>query len=411
MLLQQCSHEENFEWMNWQDDGTRAVKIANPKTLEFQVVRSSLLPGLLKTVRENRSHSLPIRIFETSDIVVKDTTLERQARNIRHAAALWCNKTAGFEVVHGMLDRLMKMLEIPRISAADHNAKTGYYIKERNGKSIYRPSLDITLHSTQTPPFSLAARQPSITGPHRLRPQPRAILVQRKISKSVHSESCTRLFSKSSRLPTRALHLKSILSRLRKKARLYARKTMAPRSTRVYGSKAGLCFSYTKAIEICKNQKANECARKSLRLFVPNMPQINSANLRSRCSRLSLRRASSIIAEWCASESRGIIGSRSLSSASLSSYSRSRSALSERAVPRPRPWRNRSLREVPRRPNIVSNCDTKAEFTGISVVDVGGAFSRWEVMMPRSQRLTRQKPRREVRRMNHPELMAKMEST
>jgi phenylalanyl-tRNA synthetase beta chain len=120
--------------MRWKDDGTRAVKIANPKTLEFQVVRSSLLPGLLKTVRENRSHPLPIKIFETSDIVVKDSTLERQARNIRHAAAVWCNKTAGFEVVHGMLDRIMKMLEVPRISSADVNAETGYYIKESNGK-------------------------------------------------------------------------------------------------------------------------------------------------------------------------------------------------------------------------------------------------------------------------------------
>jgi phenylalanyl-tRNA synthetase beta chain len=122
--------------MNWTDDGSRAVKIANPKTLEFQVVRSSLLPGLLKTVRENRSHALPIRIFETSDIVIKDVTLERQARNIRHAAAVWCNKTAGFEVVHGMLDRAMKMLEVRRISGTDVKAETGYYIKESNGKSI-----------------------------------------------------------------------------------------------------------------------------------------------------------------------------------------------------------------------------------------------------------------------------------
>ncbi|KAJ2920103.1 hypothetical protein MD484_g363, partial [Candolleomyces efflorescens] len=125
-----CSHEENFEWLNHEDDGKTAVKIANPKTLEFQVVRTTLIPGLLKTIRENRSHALPIKIFETSDIVFKDTTRERQARNERHAAGVWCNKTAGFEIVHGMLDRAMKMLEIPRISSQDHDAPTGYYIKE-----------------------------------------------------------------------------------------------------------------------------------------------------------------------------------------------------------------------------------------------------------------------------------------
>ena len=124
--------------MNRPDDGQTAVRIANPKTLEFQVVRTSLLQGLLKTVRENRSHPLPVRVFETADVVFKDAALERQARNVRHAAAVWCNKTAGFEVVHGLLDRVMAMLEVPRIQAADAKALTGYYIKEREGAC--RPS-------------------------------------------------------------------------------------------------------------------------------------------------------------------------------------------------------------------------------------------------------------------------------
>ncbi|KAH9179855.1 phenylalanyl-tRNA synthetase subunit beta [Lactarius sanguifluus] len=117
-----CSHEENFAWLNTPDDNQTAVKIANPKTLEFQVVRTSLLPGLLKTIRENRSHALPLRIFETSDV----------ARNVRHAAAVWCNKTAGFEIVHGLLDRAMAMLEVPHIPGGEPAAAaTGYYIKER----------------------------------------------------------------------------------------------------------------------------------------------------------------------------------------------------------------------------------------------------------------------------------------
>ena len=132
-----CSHEENFEWLNRVDDSSHVVKIANPKTLEFQVVRTSLLPGLLKTVRENRSHPLPIKIFETSDVVFKDDTLERKAKNVRHAAAVWCNRTAGFETVHGLLDRLMQMLEIPKISATDSKATHGYYLKEKNGTTSF----------------------------------------------------------------------------------------------------------------------------------------------------------------------------------------------------------------------------------------------------------------------------------
>lgn len=131
-----CSHEENFEWLNRVDDNSHVVKIANPKTLEFQVVRTTLLPGLLKTVRENRSHSLPIKIFETSDVVFKDNNQDNQARNVRHAAAVWCNRTAGFEVVHGLLDRLMQMLEIPKIAASDSKAAHGYYLREKHGNGF-----------------------------------------------------------------------------------------------------------------------------------------------------------------------------------------------------------------------------------------------------------------------------------
>jgi phenylalanyl-tRNA synthetase beta chain len=109
------------------------------------VVRTSLLPGLLKTIRENRSHALPIRIFEASDVVFKDVRRERQARNVRHAAAVWCNKTAGFEIVHGLLDRAMAMLEVPHIptgggtgsGGGNQAAPTrGYYLKERSGTSV-----------------------------------------------------------------------------------------------------------------------------------------------------------------------------------------------------------------------------------------------------------------------------------
>jgi len=123
--------------LNHEDDNNTAIKIANPKTLEFQVVRTSLIPGLLKTIRENRSHSLPIKVFETSEVVFKDVSRERQARNERHAAAVWCNKSAGFEIVHGMLDRAMRMLEVPYITNENSEGDTGYYIKETSDPMFF----------------------------------------------------------------------------------------------------------------------------------------------------------------------------------------------------------------------------------------------------------------------------------
>ncbi|KAG8534100.1 uncharacterized protein KY384_000944 [Bacidia gigantensis] len=112
MPLILCSHDENFSYLNRRDDGTTAVRLANPKTAEYQVVRTSLLPGLLKTLKENKHHALPVKIFEVADVVFKAPELERKARNERHFAAAFCGKQgSGFEVVHGLLDRIMLMLK------------------------------------------------------------------------------------------------------------------------------------------------------------------------------------------------------------------------------------------------------------------------------------------------------------
>lgn len=111
MPLILCSHDENFAWLNRVDDGNTVVRLANPKTAEYQVVRTSLLPGLLKTIRENKKHSVPLRIFEVADVAFKDLSLERKSKNERHFAAAWYGKTSGFENVHGLLDRVLLMLK------------------------------------------------------------------------------------------------------------------------------------------------------------------------------------------------------------------------------------------------------------------------------------------------------------
>jgi Phenylalanyl tRNA synthetase beta chain CLM domain len=40
-----CSRAENFGSLRRQDDGTTAVSIGNPATVEFEVCRTTLLPG------------------------------------------------------------------------------------------------------------------------------------------------------------------------------------------------------------------------------------------------------------------------------------------------------------------------------------------------------------------------------
>lgn len=157
-----CSADENFAALRKPDDGS-AVKLENPKTAEFGVVRTSLLPGLLKTVRENRKHALPLRLFEVQDIVTKTTAAEADpasrtflpdavdigAKNQRHAAVLYSNRAASFEVVHGALDQLLRKLDVPRIHAQDADADRGWYLEQSDDATfwpvqcasiVYRPS-------------------------------------------------------------------------------------------------------------------------------------------------------------------------------------------------------------------------------------------------------------------------------
>ncbi|GAA5836651.1 hypothetical protein JCM11251_002687 [Rhodosporidiobolus azoricus] len=156
-----CSHDENFKFLNRKDPGDLAVVLANPKTIEYQIVRTSLLPGMLKTVRENRKHALPLRIFEVSDVVVKDPREERQARNVRRLGAVFCGRKAGFEVVHGLLDRLMLGLGIKNLVSESSKEEAGYYIKAsddatffpgRSAAIYYRPSPSgVDAHATLAP--------------------------------------------------------------------------------------------------------------------------------------------------------------------------------------------------------------------------------------------------------------------
>lgn len=147
MPLILCSHDENYAWLNRKDDNL-AVRLQNPKTQEYQIVRTSLLPGLLKTIRENKHHSVPMKIFEVSDVGLKDDSCERKSRNERRFAACWYGKSSGFEVVHGLLDRIMLMLKSAFITKEDGLSNSdikGYWIEELDGES----SLQISSLRTQ----------------------------------------------------------------------------------------------------------------------------------------------------------------------------------------------------------------------------------------------------------------------
>ncbi|CAF4842842.1 unnamed protein product [Rotaria sp. Silwood1] len=74
-----------------------------PKTscIGNQIGRTSLLPGLLKTLASNQGTALPIQLFEKTG-----------SRYERCLCEIYYNHTPGFEIIHGLLDRIMTLVKV-----------------------------------------------------------------------------------------------------------------------------------------------------------------------------------------------------------------------------------------------------------------------------------------------------------
>uniref|UniRef100_A0A6U2AIS2 phenylalanine--tRNA ligase n=2 Tax=Hemiselmis andersenii TaxID=464988 RepID=A0A6U2AIS2_HEMAN len=126
-----CSHAEAFSKLRREDDGQTAVVLSNPKTADFEICRPALLPGMLKTMGNAQKMPKPIKLFEITDVVLKDPTTDVGACNRRHLIAMYGGNTSGFEVVHGLLDHIMTLNGIPM------GDKDGYALKEAKDGAFF----------------------------------------------------------------------------------------------------------------------------------------------------------------------------------------------------------------------------------------------------------------------------------
>ncbi|KPI89152.1 putative phenylalanyl-tRNA synthetase [Leptomonas seymouri] len=161
LTLSLCSRAEAFENLGRTDDDV-AAHIANPQTIEFQVCRPSLLPGILKTLSTNKSRPLPQRFFECADVMLLDNAKNfppiidvrsdfpsSGARNQRRLAAIHCNGTSsGFESIHGLTELALLKLGIPAKSEVAETYTGDYYTLEKGSDGAFFPgrAMDIVLH-------------------------------------------------------------------------------------------------------------------------------------------------------------------------------------------------------------------------------------------------------------------------
>lgn len=136
-----CSYAENFAQLGKKDLGNEAVVLANPKTCDFEVVHTSLIPQMLKTIHSNKSQPLPIKIFQVLDVVLQSPDNDVGARNERRLCAVYCSMTSSFDIIHGLLDRVMQMLCVPMDSTNGYSIRASTlptFFEGRQAEVLYK---------------------------------------------------------------------------------------------------------------------------------------------------------------------------------------------------------------------------------------------------------------------------------
>jgi phenylalanyl-tRNA synthetase beta chain len=105
-----CATKDCYELLGLPRMGD-CVVLKNAKTIDYEIVRTKLLPGLLRVTKNVLEHpgtkgAIPLRLFEISDVVLLDSTTDTGGRNERRICAIVADVKSKFQEIHGLLDRL-----------------------------------------------------------------------------------------------------------------------------------------------------------------------------------------------------------------------------------------------------------------------------------------------------------------
>ena len=99
----------------------RPIRLANPVSSEYSMLRELLLPGLMANLALNVKERYPQKLFEVGDVVVRAEGIETRAERRLHLAAVVAHSRAGYAEAKGYLDALMRGLGVEDwgVEAAD----------------------------------------------------------------------------------------------------------------------------------------------------------------------------------------------------------------------------------------------------------------------------------------------------
>lgn len=98
----------------------KAVEMSHAKSREYEVVRTSLLPGIFKSVSCNQNAKLPIKMFEVADVVVveeeskdkKVNNKDEKVKNKRVIAGIYAGNSSKLEEIIDAINTLADKIKL-----------------------------------------------------------------------------------------------------------------------------------------------------------------------------------------------------------------------------------------------------------------------------------------------------------
>ena len=91
--------------------GPEPVRILNPVSAEYDILRTMLLPGLLTTLAVNRHNPYPQRFFEVGDVVLYDPERPEMTRRVVKAACVVSHATASYSEIKSVYEEFSRYVK------------------------------------------------------------------------------------------------------------------------------------------------------------------------------------------------------------------------------------------------------------------------------------------------------------
>jgi phenylalanyl-tRNA synthetase beta chain len=88
----------------------KMIRLANPVSTEYSIVRQDLLPSLMKNLADNKHHAYPQRMFEVSDVIEINEKAETRTERRLHVVGVSSHPTANFTEMKSYVEALLANL-------------------------------------------------------------------------------------------------------------------------------------------------------------------------------------------------------------------------------------------------------------------------------------------------------------